>query len=94
MHLYHMYMYMQICRVQELLLTVLKMGGVSMGSFWSKMMDALASMVGRGPSCCFALTVKVTKPCPVVPLFGGRKPTLGSAGASPISSSAYDVNYR
>ena len=66
-----------------LTLTVLKMGGVSIGSFWSKMIDALASMVGRSPSCCLALTVKVTKPCPVVPLFGGRKPTLGSEGASP-----------
>lgn len=69
-----------------MLLTVLKMGGVSMGSFWSKMMDALASTLGRSPSCCLARTVKVTKPCPVVPLFGGRKPTLGSAGATPEHS--------
>ena len=66
---------------------MLKMGGVSMGSFWSKMMEASASIVGRGPSCCLALTVKVTKPCPVVPLFGGRKPTVGSTGASPNSGS-------
>ena len=69
---------------QDVFLTVLKMGGVSMGSFWSKIMDALASILGRGPSSCLARTVKVTKPCPVVPLFGGRKPTLGSAGASPV----------
>ena len=56
-----------------------------MGSFWSKIMAASASMRDSLPTRCLARTVNVTKPCPVVPLFGGRKPILGSTGGSPTS---------
>jgi len=67
---------------------VLNIGGVSIGSFWSKMIDAVASIRKRLLTCSLALTENVTKPCPSVPLFGGRKPMLGSTGASPARDSS------
>ena len=66
--------------------TVLNIGGVSIGSFWSKMIVAIASIRERLLTCCLGLTVNVTYPCPSVSLFGGRKPTLGSTGGSPAQN--------
>ena len=64
-------------------LTVLKIGGVSIGSFLSKKMLARASIRVSDGKFFFRPTVKVTNPWPVVPLFGGRKPIRGSSGGSP-----------
>ena len=64
-------------------LTVLNIGGVSMGSLASNIMLASASIVARLLASSSAKIEKVTKPCPVVMLLGGRNPILGSAGGSP-----------
>ena len=47
-------------------------------------MLALASILAKDGTFFLSRTVKVTYPCPVVPLFGGRNPVRGSSGASPI----------
>ena len=76
-----------ILSIATVLFTVLNIGGVSIGSFWSKIILAVASIRKRLLTCSLALTEKVTNPCPSVPLFGGRKPMLGSTGASPALES-------
>ena len=70
-------------------LTVLKIGGVMIGSFWSKTMEAFASILALVVTCAAALILKVTNPCPVVPLFGGRNPIDGSSGTSPAKHSKH-----
>ena len=67
-------------------LTVLKIGGVAIGSFWSNMMSASASIRVSVSTFCLTRTVNDTNPWPVEPLLGGRKPILGSTGGSPIAS--------
>ncbi len=62
-------------------LTVLKIGGVSMGSFASNIILASASMRARWLDESSTKIEKVTKPCPLVILFGGRNPILGSRGS-------------
>jgi len=47
-------------------------------------MLALASILAKGGKFFLRRIEKVTYPCPVVPLFGGRKPVRGSSGASPV----------
>ena len=64
-------------------LTVLNIGGVSMGSFSSKMIEACASILAIFGTEIFGLIENTTKPSPLVPLFGGKKPILGSDGAAP-----------
>lgn len=64
-------------------LTVLKISGVSIGSFWSKYIDPFISILVKVLTSLFGLTENVTYPCPLVPLFGGRKPLRGSFGARP-----------
>ena len=62
---------------------VLKIGGVSIGSLLSKIIDAIASMREPVGASALALTWKETNPCPSVSLFGGRKPMLASRGGNP-----------
>ncbi len=62
-------------------LTVLKIGGVSMGSLASNIILASASMRARWLDESSTKIEKVTKPCPLVILFGGRNPILGSRGS-------------
>ena len=47
-------------------------------------MLAFASILAKDCAFFFKRTVKLTYPCPVVPLFGGRKPVRGSSGVSPV----------
>jgi hypothetical protein len=46
-------------------------------------MEAFASILALVVTCAAALILNVTNPCPVVPLFGGRNPIVGSSGTSP-----------
>lgn len=64
-------------------LTVLNISGVSIGSFWSNIMAAFAVILSKDLTSELGLIEKVTNPCPVVPLLGGRNPTDGSDGGNP-----------
>lgn len=68
-----------------IVLAVLKTSGVSIGSFWSNIMTALAVILSKDLTSELGLIEKVTNPCPVVPLFGGKNPTDGFDGGKPVS---------
>jgi len=56
-------------------------------------MLALASILDKDGKFFLRSTEKVTYPCPVVPLFGGRKPVRGSSGASPVRKKTWERCY-
>ena len=46
---------------------------------------AVASILAKVGADLDGTIEKVTNPCPVVPLLGGRNPILGSVGGEPAS---------
>ncbi len=64
-----------------------------MGSFASNIILASASMRARWLDESSTKIEKVTKPCPLVILFGGRNPILGSRGSWPKNIKIKHVNY-